>query len=61
MDSQRSYLNYESVLEITTSDQQNNNVIDSITYRELTKSEVQSQRLSIYLTNATFLKNFINI
>ena len=39
MDSQRSYLNYVSVLEITTSDQQNNNVIDSITYRELTKSE----------------------
>ena len=53
MDSQRSYLNYESVLEITTSDQQNNNVIDSITYRELTKSEVQSQRLSIYLTVQT--------
>jgi hypothetical protein len=34
------HLNYDSVLEITSSDQQNNDVKNSIiTYRELTKRE----------------------
>jgi hypothetical protein len=42
------HLNYESVLEITISDQQNNDVRDSITYCELTKSEGEAYRNALH-------------